>query len=316
MRISIEKTALLRERDQQQGRARPRLPPWLRAPLPGGARYTDIKAKLRDRKLHTVCEEAQCPNIGECWNEGTATLMLMGDTCTRACKFCAIKSHPQPPPLNAQEPAQAAEQVALMQLDYVVLTSVNRDELPDGGAAHFAATVRAIKHGSPRTLVEVLTPDFQGVAADIATVLDAEPDVFAHNIETVEECTAALRDRRASYRQSLAVLAEAKRYRPQVVTKSSVMLGVGETAEQVERALQALRAHGVDAVTFGQYLRPSPWHHEVVRFVEPAEFDHWRKRAAELGFAYCASGPLVRSSYRAGEHYLRALVRSATNNPG
>lgn len=311
MRISIEKTALLRERDREQGRPRLRLPEWLRAPLPGGARYAEIKSKLRDRKLHTVCEEAQCPNIGECWNEGTATLMLMGDTCTRACKFCAIKSNPQPPPLDPKEPAQAAEQVALMGLDYVVLTSVNRDELPDGGAAHFAATVRAIKKRCPHTLVEVLTPDFQGVAADIATVVDAGPDVFAHNIETVEECTRALRDRRASYAQSLQVLAEAKNRRPQLVTKSSIMLGVGETAAQVEQALLALRAHRVDALTLGQYLRPSPWHHEVVRFVEPAEFEHWQQRAAQLGFAYCASGPLVRSSYRAGEHYLRGLVRSS-----
>lgn len=311
MRISIEKTALLRERDRELGRVRPRLPEWLRAPLPGGLRYADIKSKLRDRKLHTVCEEAQCPNIGECWNEGTATLMLMGDTCTRACKFCAIKSSPQPPPLDPDEPQQAAEQVALMGLDYVVLTSVNRDELADGGAAHFAATVRAIKERSPATLVEVLTPDFQGVARDIHTVVDGGPDVFAHNIETVEEFTRVLRDRRAGYAQSLQVLAEAKRHRPQVVTKSSIMLGVGENAQQVEQALQDLRAHQVDAVTLGQYLRPSPWHHDVVRFVEPAEFEHWKQRAAELGFAYCASGPLVRSSYRAGEHYLRGLVHAA-----
>jgi lipoic acid synthetase len=309
MRISLEKTALLREREREQGKQRVRLPPWLRAPLPGGGRYADIKGKLRDRQLHTVCEEAQCPNIGECWNEGTATLMLMGDTCTRACRFCAIKSNPLPPPLDPDEPRKAADQVALMGLDYVVLTSVNRDELEDGGAGHFAATVRAIKDRSPHTLVEVLTPDFQGVARDIHTVVDAGPDVFAHNIETVEACTRLLRDRRASFAQSLEVLAEAKRHRPGVVTKSSIMLGVGETADQVEAALLALRDHQVDAVTLGQYLRPSPWHQEVVRFAEPAEFDHWKNRAAELGFAYCASGPLVRSSYRAGEHYLRGLVQ-------
>lgn len=309
MRISVEKTALLRQRERDQGKPRPRLPEWLRAPLPGGGRYADIKGKLRDRRLHTVCEEAQCPNIGECWNEGTATLMLMGDTCTRTCRFCAIKSNPLPPPLDPDEPAKAAEQVALMALDYVVLTSVNRDELADGGAGHFAATVRAIKARSPQTLVEVLTPDFMGVARDIHTVVDAGPDVFAHNIETVEACTRQLRDRRASFAQSLQVLAEAKRHRPSVVTKSSIMLGVGETAEQVEAALQALRDHQVDAVTLGQYLRPSPWHHEVVRFVEPAEFEHWQQRASALGFAYCASGPLVRSSYRAGEHYLRGLVQ-------
>lgn len=308
MRISLEQTALLRERARETGAPRPRLPAWLRAPLPGGARYTGIKTRLRENGLHTVCEEAQCPNIGECWNEGTATLMLMGDTCTRACRFCAVKSHPRPAPLDPNEPQAAAEQVALMALDYVVLTSVNRDDMADGGAAHFAATIRAIRQAAPRTLVEVLTPDFEGNQAAIATVLDAGPDVFAHNVETVPELSAQVRDRRANFAQSLAVLAFAKQHRPQVVTKSSIMLGLGESAAQVTLALRALRDHQVDAVTLGQYLRPSAWHREVARFVEPIEFTAWHAEALGLGFAYCAAGPLVRSSYRAGEHYLRGLA--------
>lgn len=309
MRIPIEKTALLRQKAQERGEVSRRLPAWIRAPLPGGERYADIKLRLRDRKLHTVCEEAQCPNIGECWNAGTATLMLMGDVCTRTCRFCAIKSAPHPPPLDPAEPTQAADQVALMGLSYVVLTSVNRDDLADGGAAHFAATIRAIKASSPTTLIEVLTPDFQGSAADVATVLDAAPDVFAHNVETVEALTGTLRDRRANYRQSLDVLQAARQHRPSVVTKSSIMLGIGETAEQIEQTLADLRSADVDAVTFGQYLRPSPWHHEVVAFIEPEAFAHWQARAEALGFRYCASGPLVRSSYRAGEFYLRGLVQ-------
>ncbi len=309
MRISPEKTSLLRDRDRERGVERPRLPPWLKAPLPGGERYADIKTRLRTRKLHTVCEEAQCPNIGECWNSGTATLMLMGEACTRTCRFCAVKNNPKPPELDADEPRKSAEQVQLMALDYVVLTSVNRDDLADGGAGHFAATIQAIKAASPHTLVEVLTPDFQGKPEQIAAVLDGAPDVFAHNIETVARLTPSVRDRRATYQQSLAVLQFAKQHRPQVVTKSSIMLGLSETDEEIDQALRDLRAHHVDAVTLGQYLRPSPWHLEVVAFITPEAFQRWHDRAMELGFLYCASGPLVRSSYRAGEHFLKSLVQ-------
>ena len=308
MRISPEKTSLLRERDRERGVERPRLPPWLKAPLPGGERYAEIKNRLRTRKLHTVCEEAQCPNIGECWNAGTATLMLMGEACTRACRFCAVKNNPKPPELDADEPRKSAEQVQLMALDYVVLTSVNRDDLLDGGAAHFAATIQAIKAASPQTLVEVLTPDFQGKPEQIAAVLDGAPDVFAHNVETVARLTPSVRDRRASYQQSLDVLKFAKQHRPQVVTKSSIMLGLSETDEEIDQALRDLRAHDCDAVTLGQYLRPSPWHLEVLSYVTPEAFQRWEARALELGFLYCASGPLVRSSYRAGEHFLKSLV--------
>ncbi len=313
MRVPTERLKILcgRQKDVEaaSGRQARRFPSWLRAPLPGGERYTQIKQNLRDRELHTVCEEAQCPNIGECWQEGTATLMLMGDTCTRTCRFCAVKTARRPPPPDPDEPGNSAEQVALMGLNYVVLTSVNRDDLVDGGAGHFAASITAIARRNPDTLIEVLTPDFQGKMTDVHTVLDAGPHVFAHNVETVEALQDAVRDKRASWRQSLAVLAGAKAHRSRVVTKSSIMLGLHETSEQVDAALLALHDHGVDAVTLGQYLRPSPWHHEVVRFVEPDEFAHWRARAEQLGFAYCASGPLVRSSYRAGEHYLAALAK-------
>jgi len=300
----------LRRRARERGEAPRRLPAWIRAPLPGGERYAGIKNRLRDSHLHTVCEEAQCPNIGECWNAGTATLMLMGDTCTRTCRFCAVKSDRTPAPLDTEEPHKAAEQVAIMDLDYVVLTSVNRDDLPDGGAAHFAAVIRAIRAASAKTLIEVLTPDFQGVVRDVVTVLDAAPDVFAHNVETVEALTRTLRDRRADYRQSLAVLSAARTHRPSIVTKSSIMLGIGESEAQVEQTLADLRAVDCDAVTFGQYLRPSPWHQEVVEFITQDAFAHWQRRATELGFRYCASGPLVRSSYRAGEFYLRGLIES------
>jgi lipoic acid synthetase len=308
VRISAEQTSLLRDRDRALGRPRARLPEWLRAPLPGGERYAAIKAKLRERQLHTVCEEAQCPNIGECWGEGTATLMLMGSHCTRACRFCAVPHARTPPPLDTDEPRKSAEQVQLMALDYVVMTSVNRDDLADGGARHFADTIRAVRALNPDTLVEVLTPDFQGRADDVHTVVDAGPHVFAHNVETVPDLSAKVRDRRASFAQSLAVLQMAKARRPEVLTKSSIMLGLGETDAQVLEALTALREHAVDVVTLGQYLRPSPWHHEVVRFVSPEEFADWQARAQAMGFGYVASGPLVRSSYRAGELYLRKAL--------
>lgn len=316
MRLSPDRLSLLRARRQEDGRTRTPLPPWMRAPLPGGERYASIKGNLRARGLHTVCEEAQCPNIGECWNEGTATLMLMGEACTRTCKFCAVKHARTPPPLDPSEPAQAAEQVAVMGLAYVVMTSVNRDDLPDGGAAHLRACVEAVRARNGSTLVEVLMPDFEGRAADVATVVAGGPHVFAHNIECVERLTPLVRDRRASFAQSLGVLAAARATTASVVTKSSLMLGLGETEAEVRAALHALREVDCDALTLGQYLRPSPWHHEVVRFVHPEEFAAWQGEAEALGFRYVASGPLVRSSYRAGEFYLRALVeRSPAATP-
>ena len=258
-----------------------------------------MRALVKEHRLATVCEEAKCPNIGECWNAGTATIMLMGAVCTRACRFCSVDTGNPHGWLDAEEPQNAARTVELMRLRYVVLTSVDRDDLPDGGAAHYAACVRAIKTRNPATAVEALTPDFQGVLADVATVVDSGIEVFAQNIETVRRLTHPVRDPRAGYEQTLAVLAHAKRHRPAVLTKSSLMLGLGETDAEIEATLRDLRGADVDLVTLGQYLRPTVHHLPVERFVAPAEFDAYRARALALGFRECVSGPLVRSSYRA-----------------
>jgi lipoic acid synthetase len=286
-----------------------RKPPWLKARAPTGSGYASVRALVREHRLATVCEEAKCPNIGECWNAGTATLMLMGAVCTRACRFCSVDTGNPHGWLDREEPQNAARTVELMKLGYVVLTSVDRDDLPDGGAAHYAACVRAIKARNPATAVEALTPDFQGVLRDVETVVDSGIEVFAQNIETVLRLTHPVRDPRAGYQQTLAVLAHAKRHRPEVLTKSSLMLGLGESDQEIEATLADLRAARVDIVTLGQYLRPTLNHLPVQRFVTPEEFDRYRERALALGFLECVSGPLVRSSYRAE----RALER---NNAG
>lgn len=274
-------------------------PRWLRAPMPAGARFDEVRRTVREHRLATVCEEAHCPNIGECWNAGTATLMLMGSVCTRACRFCAVDTGNPRGWLDPEEPANAAHTVALMGLGYVVLTSVNRDDLPDGGAGHFAACVRAIKAESPQTAVEALTPDFRGVLADVETVVESGLDVFAQNVETVERLTHPVRDPRAGYRQTLDVLAHAKRHRPEVLTKTSLMLGLGETAQELLATMDDLRAIGCDLLTLGQYLRPTMNHLPVERFVTPAEFARYREQALARGFRECVAGPMVRSSYRA-----------------
>ena len=274
-------------------------PRWLKAPFAGGARYEIVRQTVREHRLATVCEEAKCPNIGECWNAGTATLMLMGEVCTRACRFCAVDTGNPRGWLDPEEPRNAARTVQLMGLRYVVLTSVNRDDLPDGGAAHFAATVREIKTLMPETAVEALVPDFQGVAADIDTVVDSGLEVFAQNVETVRRLTHPVRDPRAGYEQTLRVLAHAKRRRPEVLTKSSIMLGLGETEEELRESMDDLRTHEVDLLTLGQYLQPTVNHLPVARFVAPEEFDRYREWALARGFRECVSGPLVRSSYRA-----------------
>jgi len=286
-----------------------RKPAWLRAPMPAGPRFDAVRHTVREHRLATVCEEAKCPNIGECWNAGTATLMLMGEVCTRACRFCAVDTGNPRGWLDPEEPANAARTVELMGLRYVVLTSVNRDDLDDGGAAHFAACVREIKRRCPATAVEALTPDFQGVRGDVATVVDSGLDVFAQNVETVRRLTHPVRDPRASYEQTLAVLAHAKRHRPQVLTKTSLMLGLGETDAEILETMDDLRAVGVDLLTLGQYLRPTVNHLAVQRFVTPEEFERNRAAALERGFLECVAGPLVRSSYRAEQ----ALAR---NNAG
>ncbi len=286
-----------------------RKPAWLRAPMPAGKEFTAVKDIVRRHRLSTVCEEAKCPNIGECWNAGTATIMLMGAVCTRACRFCAVDTGNPRGWLDAEEPENVARSVALMGLKYVVLTSVNRDDLPDGGSAHYAAAIRAIKRRNPDTAVEALTPDFQGVMRDVHTVLESGLDVFAQNVETVERLTHPVRDPRAGYAQSIDVLRAAKAHRPEVLTKTSLMLGLGESDAEIRRTLVDLRDAAVDILTLGQYLRPTPNHLNVERFVTPAEFDQYRQWALGVGFLECVSGPLVRSSYRAEQ----ALAR---NNAG
>jgi len=274
-------------------------PRWLKAPLGSGAGYDTVRRTVREHRLATVCEEAKCPNIGECWNAGTATIMLMGEVCTRACRFCAVDTGNPRGWLDVEEPRNTARTVALMNLNYVVLTSVDRDDLPDGGAAHFATTVREIKVLRPATAVEALTPDFQGVLRDVETVVDSGLDVFAQNLETVRRLTHPVRDPRAGYDQTLAVLAHAKHHRPGVLTKTSLMLGLGETDAEILQAMDDLRGAQVDLLTLGQYLSPTVNHLPVSRFVTPAEFDAFRAAALARGFRECVSGPLVRSSYRA-----------------
>ena len=274
-------------------------PSWLRAKAPTGAGFQGVKAIVKEHRLATVCEEAKCPNIGECWNAGTATVMLMGAVCTRACRFCSVDTGNPHGWLDPDEPENAAHTVELMKLKYVVLTSVNRDDLPDGGAAHYAACIHAIKRRNPNTAVEALTPDFQGVLEDVEVVVDSGLEVFAQNVETVRRLTHPVRDPRAGYEQTLRVLGHAKRHKPGVLTKSSLMLGLGETEQEVDETLDDLRAVGVDIVTLGQYLRPTLNHLPVQRFVTPLEFDTFRERALAKGFLECVSGPLVRSSYRA-----------------
>src|SRR5512137_1501131 len=281
-----------------------RKPGWLRVGVPGGERYGRVRETLAGLKLHTVCAEAHCPNVAECWGGGTATVMLMGDTCTRGCRFCQVKTAARPPPLDPDEPRHMADAVRQLHLDYIVVTSVDRDDLPDGGAAHFAEAIRRLK-AIPGLLVEVLTPDFQGDAAAVGVVGRAGPDVFANNIETVRRLTPVVRDARAGYQQTLDVLARMKADFPAVVTKSSIMVGLGETGEELTGTMRDLRAHGVEILTLGQYLRPSEWHLPVVEFVSPERFEALRLEGLELGFRYVASGPLVRSSYRAAELFLR-----------
>jgi len=285
-----------------------RKPEWLRVRPPAGENYAHLKSLLRSLDLHTVCEEAHCPNVGECWGGGTATIMLLGDVCTRGCRFCAVRSGNPHGLVDPDEPRKVAVAIADLGLTYVVLTSVDRDDLPDGGAAHFASTIREIKQRNPEILVEALIPDFQGDMEAVRCVVDAGPDVLDHNLETVRRLQTAARDRRAGYDQSLAVLRAAKAMRPGIYTKSSIMLGLGETEGEVLEALRDLRAVDVNILTLGQYLRPSAWHLPVQEFVSPDRFDAYREIAERMGFLYVASGPLVRSSYRAGEFFLESVV--------
>jgi len=294
---------------QDQKEDRVLKPEWLRVKFPTGSTYANVKENIRDRGLHTVCEEANCPNIAECWGGGTATIMLMGDTCTRGCKFCMVKSGNPHGMLDALEPLQVAKAVSALGLTYVVLTSVDRDDLVDGGASHFAATISAIKQHDSKVIIEALIPDFQGNTSHLAKVVDAAPDVIAHNIETTETLTPKVRDSRATYAQSLGILKSIKELNPNIHSKSSIMLGLGESADDLLRTMKHLREAGVDILTLGQYLRPTKNHIPVHEYVNPATFQHYKQSAQELGFLYVASGPFVRSSYRAGEFFVEAMIR-------
>jgi lipoic acid synthetase len=274
-------------------------PDWLRVRVHGGPKFHEVKSIVHEHRLATVCEEAKCPNMSECWSRGTATIMLMGEVCTRACRFCSVNTGNPKGWLDPEEPANTARSVALMGLKYVVLTSVNRDDLPDGGAGHYAACVQAVREANPDTAVEALTPDFLGDLKAVEVVVDSGLQVFAQNVETVKRLTHPVRDPRAGYQQTLEVLAHAKRHNPAVLTKTSLMLGLGETNAEIEECLDDLRAAQVDIVTFGQYLQPTRNHYPIDRYVTPAEFEAYRELGLSKGFREVVSGVMVRSSYRA-----------------
>jgi len=283
-------------------------PSWLRVKAKGGAMYNETKRIVHEHKLSTVCEEAMCPNISECWSSGTATIMLMGDTCTRACRFCAVNTGNPQGWLNKDEARNTSESVKLMGLKYLVLTSVNRDDLEDGGAGHYAEVVKRVKAENPDVAVEALTPDFQGIFDCIETVVDSGIAVFAQNVETVKRLTHPVRDPRATYEQTLAVLKHAKEYKPEVLTKTSIMLGLGETEEEIMEAMDDLRAINCDVLTLGQYLQPTTNHLPIERYVTPEEFEEYRQWGLKKGFLEVVSGALVRSSYRAEQVLMKNNV--------
>lgn len=283
-------------------------PPWLKVRLPGSPRYDAIKKRARQLNLSTVCEEARCPNIGECWGGGTATFMVMGDTCTRGCRFCSVKTAKNPGALDIMEPMNVAMAIAEMELDYVVITSVDRDDLDDGGAAHFANCIQQTHLRSPDTKVEVLIPDFSGNVEHLGLVVRAQPEVIAHNIETVHRLTWPVRDRKASYETSMKVLADIKRLDPTMLTKSSIMVGLGETVAEVRECMKDLREVGCDFLTVGQYLQPTRKHLTVEDYIHPDQFAAYEQMGLDLGFEYVASGPLVRSSYKAGEFFISRFI--------
>jgi lipoic acid synthetase len=291
-------------------------PEWLRMRVQSSPKFDAVRSIVHEHGLATVCEEAKCPNIGECWSAGTATIMLMGDVCTRACRFCSVNTGNPKGWLDPQEPHNTAEAVKLMGLKYVVLTSVNRDDLSDGGASHYAEVVRATKALNPETAVEALTPDFLGDRSAVETLLDSGIEVFAQNVETVERLTHPVRDPRAGYQQTLDVLAIGKAYRPDVVTKTSLMLGLGERDHEIRTCMDDLRRHDIDVLTLGQYLQPTKNHLPVERFVTPDEFEQYREWGLERGFLEVVSGVFVRSSYRAErvlEHNNVGLRESRAN---
>jgi lipoic acid synthetase len=284
-----------------------RKPIWLRIRAPGGQNYNKIKQSLRSGNLHTVCEEARCPNISECWGMGTATIMIMGDICSRRCRFCAVNTG-KPVLLDPYEPSRVAGAIKAWGLKYVVITSVCRDDVGDGGAEHISKTIKAIKSLCPKTIVETLIPDFGGRTDSLKKVVESGSEVISHNVETVKRLSSKIRDFRTSYDQSLSVIKKCKEIASSVYTKSSIMLGLGEGEDEIIETLKDLRSAGVDIVTLGQYLQPTAAHLSVVQYITPEKFDKLREIAESMGFAYVASGPLVRSSYRAGEFFLQNLV--------
>ena len=289
-----------------------RKPEWLKIKPPSTDKYQVLKGMMKELNLNTVCQESHCPNMSECWSGGTATFMVMGDTCTRACKFCAVKTGFPAPALDPNEPKHLAEALAKMkEFEYIVLTSVDRDDLPDQGAGHFAECIKEIKKAHPGILVEVLIPDFRGNEECIKTVVDANPEVIAHNIETINRLQKKVRDPRANYQQSLKVLETVKKLNPKIYTKSSIMVGLGEKEEEVVEAMKDLRKSKVDIFTAGQYLKPKTQTLQVMEYVHPKSFDVYKEKGKELGFLYVAAGPFVRSSYKAGELFMKNLIKNA-----
>lgn len=320
MRVQTPQSQAFTKKLQQEQAQLPK-PAWLKIKPPSTDKFAQIKTLLKAKKLNTVCAEAHCPNISECWSGGTATFMLMGDTCTRACRFCMVKSGNPRGLLDKNEPQHLVEAVKIMGLEYIVLTCVTRDDLPDGGAAHFATCVQELKKAHPKLLTELLISDLNGDEQALRTILQAKPTVLAHNVETVERLQSAIRDPRANYQKSLSVLVNAKKLsqksaragkrtagQNRLFTKTSLMLGLGETEAEVIQTMKDLRAINVDIITFGQYLRPSPFHVAVHEYVTPGQFKKYELMAKELGFLYCASGPFVRSSYKAGELFVKNLL--------
>ena len=301
-------TVRLKVVDGAEARPRRKHPPWLRVPFPGGATLTKLRDRVYELRLHRVCQSASCPNIGECWNNRALTIMILGNICTRSCRFCDVATG-RPLPVDQGEPERVAELLAELRLTHTVITSVDRDDLDDGGAGHFAACIRETRRASPKTMVEVLVPDFRGNVGQVLTVVEAQPDVIAHNVETVERLTPKVRDPRAGYRQSLDVLRAMKTIDPSRFTKSSIMVGVGETEREVVETMKHLREVGCDFLTVGQYLQPTKKHLKVDAFIPPEQFEAYQAIGLELGFAYVASGPLVRSSYKAGEFFIRDYLQ-------
>ena len=295
---------------------RPRLPEWFRTSLPTGElqrKFKETKATVTDNMLHTVCQEARCPNIHECWAAKDATFMVAGQECTRGCRFCAVGSIKTPPPLDENEPSNLADAISTMGLNHAVITVVNRDDLPDSGASHYRKCLEAVRERTPDVTLELLCSDLAGDHEALHDLLNGlELEVFAHNVECVPRLDSKVRDHRATFEQSIGILKEAKRLRPEILTKSSLMVGLGETDDEITEALQLLKDAGVDLVTIGQYLAPSPKHLAVDRFPEPERYDEWSKQIEEMGFLGWACGPLVRSSYKAGELLAKATARLRT----